>query len=71
MPALAVEPNVPMPFQKLLRSTNIVFPLLPEVDAINDPVGRIVTEVRVQELNQWLQFLSSERAFCEDESDCI
>lgn len=51
MPACAVEAYFPVPFQILLGVTDVVFPLLAEVHAVNDSVGGVVAEVRVQEVD--------------------
>jgi len=71
VPTGTVEPNFSVPFQVLLRVANVVLPLFAEVHAINDTIHGIVAQVRVEQLNEGMELLRSQRAFCEQKPDRI
>jgi hypothetical protein len=62
MPFLAVERNPPVPLERLLRRAHVVFPFLPEAQAVNYAVNAVVTNIGVYLLDERVEIDGSERS---------
>jgi hypothetical protein len=61
-PAPTVKGYATSPFERLLSIPNVVLPALAEVDACDHAVNRIVAEIRMDGMDQRMQFSRRQRA---------
>ena len=55
VPFFAVERNLSIPLQSLLRCSHVMFPLLPEAQAVDHSVDAVIAYVRVYLLDEWVK----------------
>jgi hypothetical protein len=67
----SIEPNPAGPLERLLRASNMVFPLLTEVNSADHAVHRIVAEIGLELLDKRLKVGGSHRSAFEEEQDRV
>ena len=55
---MSIKANNPLTLKSLLSITNVMFLFLAKVDAIDHSINRVITQIRVYLLDQWMQFHS-------------